>query len=137
VTGPDAIQMNKCFEAWKLFSSHYKHSIQNNIIANHHYLLTLFKKTVRSVRNHQKLDYKQLIFNRLKRATLESIREVLHLRSILITIRKRAAVNSLARVYRYRKKINRALDVSNKYTALTLKKKYFNQLKVNTLLFKL
>jgi hypothetical protein len=89
------------------------------------------------VRNHQKLDYKQLIFNRLKRATLESIREVLHLRSILITIRKRAAVNSLARVYRYRKKINRALDVSNKYTALTLKKKYFNQLKVNTLLFKL
>jgi len=111
--------------------------VENNITANHHYLLKLFRKSVEAIKMHSNFRFKKLVFERLKRATLESIREVLQSRIILVTMRKRVALHSIIKAYRYRKRIQRALQVSMRYTNLTIERKYFGELKVNTLLYKL
>jgi len=108
--------------------------VQNNLTVNNHYLLCLFRKVVGSFNQQSNLEIKKLVFGRLKRATIESIREVLQSRSILLTMRKRVVLHGLVRVYRYRKRVKRALQVSTRYGDLTLKRKYFGELKINTLL---
>lgn len=106
-------------------------------MANQHYLIKLFRKTVESFKLSQGMGYKQLVFDRLRRVTLESIREVIQNRSIVVTLRKRVALHSLVKAFKYRKKMRRALEVSRKYTHLKLEKKYFVELKINTLLDRL
>lgn len=129
--------MVACFGAWKQHGEDYRRRVQNNISANHFYLLQLFRKTMASFKQYARLPYKQAVFAWFKRATIDSQREVLQRRNILLTTRKRHALRGLIRVHQRRKQVRRKLQVSLRYTELSLQKKYFTGWKINALLGKL